>query len=94
MPGIKETSEALIGVNETALVLIPLLKDGVQLGDFGAFWDKLKNDPVYKAAMEKAYDNFKAIPAEVSDINMNEALSLVTTQIGYIPKLVNAFKGK
>lgn len=89
--GIKETKEALIGVNEVAVLIASKFKDGVQFGDFAAFWEAFKNDAEFKAKMEAAYNGYQAIPEEVKDLDVGEGLELAMVQIQYIPKLLAAF---
>lgn len=89
--GIKETQEALVAANEVSLIMINRLKDGVQLADFQAFYDKLTNDEVFKAKLEAAWTDWKLIPAELKDISLSEGLQLATLQISYIPRLVEAW---
>lgn len=90
--GIKETKEAVIGLNEIALVLANRFKDGVQITDFTVMWDKLQNDAEFKAKLEAAWNNYKLIPAEVKDIDLSEGGELVIVQIGYLPKFIDEFK--
>lgn len=92
MTGIKETKEALIGVNEVAVLIASKFKDGVQFGDFAAFWEAFKNDAEFKAKMESAYMGYQAIPEEVKDLDIGEGIELAMVQIQYVPKLVAAFK--
>jgi hypothetical protein len=92
MAGIKETTEALVGVNEVALVVAERLKDGVQLSDFEAFYSKFTMDTAFKAKLQAAYENYQAIPAEVSDLDLFEGISLVQVQVSYVPRLIAAMK--
>lgn len=92
MVGIKETKEALIGINELSIFLAKRLKDGVGVDDLAAAIDLLKNDEAFKQKIMLAIDNIKAIPEEMKDVDMNEGIELVMTQVAYLPKLVDAFK--
>lgn len=90
--GVKETKEAIIGFNEVSLVMVKILKDGVQFEDALAFYNKvLKNDEL-KVKIIAAYENYQAIPVEVKDIDMGEGLELLDAQIDYLPKYLNEFK--
>lgn len=92
--GIKETNEALIGVNECGLHIATKLRDGFQpLPDFAAFWADLQNDADFKAKVQAAWDNHQAIPEEVADIDLGEGVQLVVTQASYVPKLIAALVG-
>lgn len=93
MAGIKETKEALVGVNEVAIFLVSRLKDGVQVGDFTAMFDKLTQDTVFKAKMEAAYNGVALVPSEISDLDVNETVELSLTQLQYVPLIVAALKG-
>jgi hypothetical protein len=88
--GVKETTEALVGVNEVALALVAQFKDGVQLADFTAFYAKLVSDETFKAKVMAAYDGYAKIPEEVKDLDLAEGASLVVVQVGYVPKFVAA----
>jgi len=92
--GIKDTKEALIGVNELTVFFADRFSDGVQLADFEAFWGKLLTDPEFKSKIQNAYEGYAQIPAEAKDISLSEALELVKVQIGYVPKLVEVFTKK
>ncbi len=89
---IKETKEALEGLNEVSLALIPILKDGVQpLSDGLALYEKLK-DPAFLAKLQLAADGIQKVPAEMKDLDAVEVVALVTLQASYVPKLVEALK--
>lgn len=90
--GIKETQEALIGVNEVSLFLAEKLKDGAQFSDATDFYSKLTTDEAFKKVVSDAYTGYEKIPGEVKDVDPGEALELVGVQASYIPKLINAFK--
>lgn len=90
--GIKETKEALIGVNELSLVLIKHLKDGAQLTDIMAVVDDLKNNPELLEKLKAAKEGIEQVPAEAKDISLIEAGELLMTQVGYVPKIIAALK--
>lgn len=92
MVGIKETQEALVGINEVAILLASRLKDGVGVDDFAAVWEKLNNDAEFKAKLEAAYQGVSQVPSEIKDLDVGEIVSLVMAQAGYVPKLVEALK--
>ena len=89
--GIKETKEALIGVNEVSLELAKKFKDGVQVTDFTEFYSKLTSDADFKAKVQAAYEGYKAIPDEVKDIDGGEGLELAVVQLDYTPKFLDVF---
>jgi hypothetical protein len=92
MAGIKETQELMVGLNEVALCLIKVLKDGVQLSDVGAILDKLNDDAEFKAKIEAAYQGMGALAGELSDLQVGEILQLARTQIDYIDDYIDAIK--
>lgn len=89
--GIKETKEALIGVNEVSLCLAEKFKDGVQVTDFTEFYAKVTSDADFKAKVQAAYENYKAIPDEAKDIDAGEGIELAVVQLDYAPKFVALF---
>lgn len=90
--GIKETKEALIGLNEVGVLLASRLKDGVGVDDFTAVWEKLRNDEEFKAKVQAAYDKAGEIPSEIADLDLGEGVDLALTQVSYVPKFVEALK--
>lgn len=92
--GIKETKEALIGINEVSLCLAEKFKDGVQVSDFTEFYAKITSDEAFKAKVKDAYDNYKAIPEEIKDVDAGEGLELAVVQLDYAPKFLDIFKSK
>lgn len=90
--GIKETSELLIGVNELSVVIAGLLKDGAQVGDAAALFDKIKNDAVFKEKLQAAYDQVNQVPVEVKDLSLAEGVQLAVLQAQYVPKILAAVK--
>lgn len=89
--GIKETKEALIGVNEVSLCLAEKFKDGVQVTDFTEFYAKVTSDADFKAKVQAAYDNYKAIPEEMKDVDAGEGIELAVVQLDYAPKFLAVF---
>lgn len=92
--GVKETKEALIGVNEVSLCLAEKFKDGVQVTDFTEFYAKVTADEEFKNKVKAAYDNYKAIPDEVKDIDAGEGIELAVVQLDYAPKFIEVFSKK
>lgn len=92
--GIKETKEALIGVNEVALFMAEKLKDGVQVSDATDFYSKLTSDEAFKSKVKAAYDNYQAIPKEIQDVDAGEGMELAACQLDYAPKILAALSKK
>lgn len=90
--GIKETKEALIGVNEVSLFMCEKLQDGVQFSDATDFYSKLTSDEAFKAKVKEAYEGYDKIPSEVKDVDAGEGLELASVQVGYVEKFLACFK--
>ena len=94
MPGIKETTELMVAVNEVALFLVKTFKDGVDVGDFIAIWEKVTKDEEFKKVLEDAYKGYNLIPAEVKDLNLLEVADLVKLEMEYVAKIMDELKNK
>jgi len=92
--GVKETKEAIIGVNELSLFLCQRLKDGVQVGDAVALWAKLTSDAEFMSKIQAAYDGAALIPAEMKNATFTQDAELIGIQLSYLPKFIEALKGK
>lgn len=90
--GIQETKDALIAVNEVGLTMVKLFADGTQFADFISIWKKLSEDETFKAQIVTAYEGWSGISGEIADLDVNEALELVSVQLAYIPKFVETLK--
>ena len=90
--GVKEVKESIVALNEVALVVAVLLKDGLQASDAIAFYNQLMNNDEMKAKLIAAYDGYKAIPDELKDMDMGEGCELLALQADYLPSLLAAFK--
>lgn len=89
---IKETKEVLIALNEVTLVIAEALKDGFDASeDLMIVLNKLLLDEVFKAKIEAAFENISAVGDEIKDIDLNEGIELALVQIGYLPRLLDAF---
>lgn len=92
--GIEETKEAIKGVNELAVFICQAMSDGVSVGDFIAFYDKLTKDVEFQRVVRLAWEGREKISGEVSNIDLIESMELLQLQIGYIPRYLEAFKTK
>jgi hypothetical protein len=90
--GIKETREALAGVNEFAVALCHIFGDGFQWSDVGEIFEKIMNDEVLKNALVEAVKGIQSVPAEIKDIDLQEGLDLAAMQLAYVPRYVKAFQ--
>lgn len=90
---MKETKEALVAVNELAVLLCEKLKDGFQLtDDVSAIFKKFSEDAEFMAKVKAGYQDMNKIPEEVKAADIVSVVDLVTVQVGYIPKIVEALK--
>ena len=92
MHGIKETEEALEAILLLGLMFWKSFHDGFQVDDLGALWDTYKHDDDFNEAMGNAFDGYKNIPAEVKDLQLDEAIALSAVMMKYLPKYLNAIK--
>jgi len=90
--GIKETKEMLEAVNVLVVYLIEKFKDGVQASDFIEMYSKLMVDPEFKSKLMLAYENANQIPAEIKDVDLAEAVALISLQVNFLPKVIEAIK--
>ena len=86
--GINDTKEALVAINEIGLTMAKLFADGVQFEDALALWKKLNEDQAFKDQLVAAYDGWSNISGELADMDVQEALDLVTMQLSYIPRFL------
>lgn len=77
--GIVETKEALHGILVLGVLLAKQAKDGLKLDDAAALVDKFLNDEPFKLALTAAVQGIEKVPAEVKDIDIYEAVELVTS---------------
>lgn len=90
---ITNTKEALVAVNETSILLIQATRDGLQpVQDFGGVIAKYQSDPEFKSKVDAAFKDAGKIPAEAKDIDVSEAIEIGMLQLGYVPKIISAFK--
>ena len=90
--GIKETNEALIGLMELTILLGGVLKDGAQATDVVTLYSSISTNEDLKAKFIAAYDNYKAIPAEIKDLSVVESVELSVQFLSYLPKVLESFK--
>jgi hypothetical protein len=92
MPGIQNTKELFIAMQELSLEIAKLLKDGAQVTDIITFWNDMIANEEMKAKLIAAVDGYKELPAEIKDIDINEAVELAAIAIAFIPKFVALIK--
>jgi hypothetical protein len=90
---IKETKEAMVGLNEVTILLAKQLKDGLQVSqDIAAVVGELLANPELKDKLAEAAKGIQQVPAELKDLSVAEGIQLVMVQVDYLPKLLAAFK--
>lgn len=89
---MKNTNELLIAINEILILLITRFKDGLDLKDFPAIWEKITTDEEFKELMRVAYEGVEEIPAECNNMTTEDALQMTILQLQYIPKIMAILK--
>lgn len=90
---IKETKEALMGLNEVTLLLAKQMTDGLQVTqDLAAVVSELLSNADLKNKLMEAGRGIQLVPAELKDVDLSEGIELVKVQASYVPKLLEAFK--
>ena len=90
MAGIKETRDALIALNDLAAFLVTRLRDGADLSDAFALYSKITSDGDFQAKMVAMIEGIEKIPAEISDLDINEIIELGSLQLSFLPSIVKA----
>lgn len=90
--GIKETKEAVLGLLAIAPVIAAELKDGASLSDALVVYQKVMASEELKVKVLAAYDNIKAVPEEVKDLDLAEAIDLIKEVIPEVLKLIQVLK--
>jgi hypothetical protein len=89
---MKETEELLKGLFDILKVSAELLKDGAQVSDLVAGYQKLEGDPVKAAELKAALDNVSAVPGEVGGMKWTDGADLIVFVVKELPELLAAFK--
>ena len=74
--GIKETKEALDGLNEVAVEIVKVAKDGIQVKDAATIVEDLITKPEFKAKLVAAVEGINLVPAEIKDLDLAEGVEL------------------
>ena len=88
MSDVKELKEAISAVVELGLFVSSRAKDGLGFDDLMALVSKFVMDAEFKAKLEAGVKGLDAIPAELGDISLEEALEL----IGLVVEAAKKFK--
>jgi hypothetical protein len=90
---MKETKEAVIAINELSILLCEKLKDGFQLtDDVSAIFQKFSTDAEFMEKVKAGYKDIALVPTELKAADLSSSIELVTIQVGYLPKIVEALK--
>ncbi len=85
MTGILETKQALVAILTLGKFVADRAKDGLDWDDAGALVSKFVLDAEFKGVVNAAVVGLDAIPEELGDIDLQEAVELIGL-------LVNALK--
>ena len=88
---MKEVKDILVGVNEISLLFIERFKDGFQLNDLPAVWDKFHSDTEFHGKLSMAISSVMNFTTDLENITLNDKVDLVTLQLSYLPKIISSF---
>jgi len=74
--GVKETGEAILALLKLGKFVAKRLEDGADLGDAMALYNKLTADGEFKKVVDEGFKGYQAIPAEVGELDLMDALEL------------------
>lgn len=89
---MKEVKDILVGVNEISLMFIERFKDGFQLGDIPAVWEKFHTDTEFHEKIFTAISSINNVKSDLETITLVDKVDLVNLQLSYIPKIIASFK--
>lgn len=92
--GIEELKEALRGAFALSLFSYKRFSDGVDVGDFSAFYSKFKDDDEFRKVLSEAWEGRQKIPQEAGDIDMLEGTELMHLVIDFIQDFIRELKNK
>lgn len=90
--GVKETMEALGGLNALTIFIISQAKDGINLQDGVALVEKIMLDPEFKAKLAAAVEGINKVPAELKDLDLTESFALGKYGFEQIQEIIKALK--
>lgn len=76
--GIVQLKEALVALAEVGGFVVSRSRDGLGLEDLGALITKFVMDAEFKAKLEAGVKGLDAVPAELGDISLEEALEIIS----------------
>lgn len=75
--GIVQTKESLVALLVLGKFVALRAKDGLDLGDAVALVEKFVLDAEFKGVLEAGVKGLDAIPAELGDVDLQEAVELI-----------------
>jgi len=85
--GIQETTEVIIALNELSIAILEVLLDGLQIiDDVRTLYEKVWGDPRVKQILTSAIEGIKAVPGEISDVDLSEECSWLSCRPGIYPR--------
>jgi hypothetical protein len=89
---MNETKEALVGLLAITELLASEFKDGVQAADVADIILKITANDDLKKKLLDAYNGIDKVPAEVKDMDIAEAVELLTFATPKILDVIKAIK--
>ena len=86
MSGISESKEALVALIVLGKFVAERAKNGLDLGDAVALVEKFVMDAEFKGVLEAGVKGLDAIPSELGDIELQEAVELIGLIVGALKK--------
>lgn len=90
--GIENTKEAIIAMNMLAMLMVDRFRDGVQVADAMAIWNKFRDDKEFHDALTLAHEGISQVNAEILDLDPQEVMTLVGVQLMYVPQILALLK--
>lgn len=90
--GIKESKELLDGLNEIAIEIIQISKDGLQVSDAAQVVEDLIKKPEFKAKLQAAVEGVSKVPAEIKDLDLSEGFELAQFEYEGVKKIMEELK--
>ena len=86
MSGISESKEALVALLVLGKFVAERAKDGLDLADAVELVKKFVLDEEFKGVLESGVKGLDAIPAELGDIDLQEAVELIGLLVSALKK--------
>jgi hypothetical protein len=86
MSGIAESKEALVALLTLGKFVAERAKDGLDFADAAELVKKFVLDEEFKSVVEAGVKGLDAIPAELGDIDLQEAVELIGLLVGALKK--------